>query len=151
MNYQPAAVKVRVWRRQRRLTAEQVDRVRALPWERGSGRALARELGVSEPLIHYIRYGLAYKRRDQPQQTYIARATDGGARYSLGSYLTPEAAQNALDKFQRRQKWPRGSVERVKGGRYRARLSLGVYDTQWEADRANAAAIARLNDSRFFR
>jgi hypothetical protein len=145
MTHKGATVQIRTWRRRApRLTPEQADRVRALPWERGSGRALAKELGVGETLIHNIRQGLAYKRPDQPQQTYVVRVTDGSERYSLGSFLTPEAAQDALDKFERRNKWPRGSVERA-GKRFRARLSLGIYDTRWAAERANTKALATLS------
>ena len=114
-----------------------------MPWLRGSGVALAREFGVSPTLIHNIRHGLAYKRR-LPQRTYWARVTDGRERYSLGPFLTPEAAQDAIDKFPRTNKWPRGSVTREKG-RFRARLSLGIYDTRWAADRANDRAIAKLS------
>jgi hypothetical protein len=136
-------VQVRTWRQLRRLTAEQTARVRALPWTHGSGRALAKELGVSPTLIHNIRQGLAYK-RDLPEKTYWARVTDGRERYSLGAFLTPEAAQDAIDKFARTNKWPRGSVER-EGKRFRARLSLGIYDTRWAADRACTAAIAKLS------
>jgi hypothetical protein len=127
----------------RRLTPEQTAQVRALPWTHGSGTALAKELGVSPTLISNIRRGLSYK-RELPRQTYVARVTDGNERYSLGSFLTPEAAQDAIDKFARTNKWPRGSVNRV-GKRYRARLSLGIYDTRWAADRACTAAIAILS------
>jgi hypothetical protein len=144
MKHRPATVQVRTWRQLRRLTPEQTARVRALPWLRGSGRALAKELGVSPALISDIRRGLAYK-RELPQRTYWARVTDGRERYSLGPFLTPEAAQDAIDKFARTNKWPRGSVERVKGGKYRARLSLGIYDTRWAGDRACAKAIAKLS------
>lgn len=144
MKHQPATVQTRTWRQLRRLTPDQIERVRALPWERGSGRALAKELGVSPTLIYNIRHGLAYKRRELPQKTYVARVTDGSERYSLGSFLTPEAAQNAIDNFARTTKWPRGSVER-EGKRFRARLSLGIYDTRWAAERANAQALAKLS------
>jgi transcriptional regulator with XRE-family HTH domain len=143
LKHRPATVQVRTWRKRRRLTPEQTARVRALPWTRGSGRALARELGVSPTLISDIRRGLAYK-RELPQATYVARVTDGNERYALGSFLTPEAAQDAIDKFARTNKWPRGSVERV-GKRYRARLSLGIYDTHWAGERACAKAIAKLS------
>jgi hypothetical protein len=144
MKHTGATVRIRTWCQTRRLTPEQADRARALPWERGSGRALAKELGVSPTLIHNIRQGLAYKRPNLPQQTYVARVTDDKERYSLGSFLTPEAAQHAIDKFERTNKWPRGSVERVKG-RFRARLSLGIYDTRWAAERANAQALVKLS------
>ena len=117
--------------------------MRALPWTHGSGMALAKELGVSPTLISNIRRGFSYK-RELPQQTYSARVTDGRERYSLGAFLTPEAAQDAIDKFARTNKWPRGAVQR-EGKRYRARLSLGIYDTRWAADRACAAAIAKLS------
>ena len=117
--------------------------MRALPWTHGSGRALAKELGVSPTLIHNIRQGLAYK-RDLPEKTYWARVTDGRERYSLGPFLTPEAAQDAIDKFARTNKWPRGSVER-EGKRFRARLSLGIYDTRWATERALKRAIAILS------
>lgn len=139
----PAAVQVRRWRRPaRRLSADQVARIRALPWERGSAQSLARAFGVSPTLISKIRNGLTYK-REQPQQTYVARVTDGQERYSLGSFLTPEAAQNAIDKFRRTNKWPRGSIEPTKTG-FRARLSLGVWQTRWAAERAINTAIAKL-------
>lgn len=147
MKHHAATVQTRTWRRVRRLTPAQVDKVRALPWRRGSGRALAAELGVAPSLVSNIRRGLAYK-REEPQQTYAARVTDGNERYSLGSFLTPEAAQDAIDKFARTNKWPRGSVERAGGPgakRFRARLSLGIYDTRWAAERANTAAIAKLS------
>ena len=138
-----ATVQVRSWRLRRRLTPAQVDRIRGLPWERGSCVALARELGVSVALVSNIRHGLAYK-RELPQKTYVARVTDGRERYTLGSFLTPEAAANAIDQFKRTNRWPRGSVERSKSGRYRARLSLGIYDTRWAAECACETAIVRL-------
>lgn len=141
-----ATTQVRTWRHRRRLTPEQVERVRALPWERGSYAALAQELGVSRTLVWKIRSGLAYK-RELPQKTYVARVTDANERYSLGSFLTPEAAQNAIDQFKRTNRWPRGSVERTRGGRYRARLSLGVYDTRWAAERASEIAMVKLGDT----
>jgi hypothetical protein len=114
----------------------------ALPWERGSCAALAAEFGVSQALISNIRNGLAYK-AEQPQRTYSARVTDGRERYSLGTFLTREAAQNAMDTFQRTNKWPRGSIERAKR-KFRARLTLGTFDTRWAAERAINAAMARL-------
>jgi hypothetical protein len=136
-------VQVRSWRRRRRLTPAQVDRIRALPWQPGSCVKLAQELGVSVALVSNIRNGLAYK-RELPQKTYVARVTDGRERYTLGSFLTPEAASNAIDQFQRTNRWPRGSVERSKGGRYRARLSLGIYDTRWAAECACETAMVSL-------
>jgi hypothetical protein len=75
----------------------------ALPWEHGSGRALAREFGVSPTLVSNIRNGFKYKRA-QPQQSYWARVTDDRERYSLGPFLTREAAQNAIDRFARTNK-----------------------------------------------
>jgi hypothetical protein len=97
---------------------------------------------VSQSLISNIRNGLAYK-RELPQETYVARVTDGRERYSLGSFLTPEAAQNAMDSFDRTNRWPRGSVEKAKS-KFRARLSLGVYETRWAAQNACEKAMARL-------
>jgi hypothetical protein len=105
--------------------------------------ALARELKVSVALVSNIRNGLAYK-RELPQKTYVARVTDARERYTLGSFLTPEGASNAIDQFQRTNRWPRGSAERSKGGRYRARLSLGIYDTRWAAECACQIAMVRL-------
>jgi hypothetical protein len=141
---QRARVQVRTWRRPpRKLDQAQVARIMALPWEHGSGRALAREFGVSPTLVSNIRNGFDYKRA-QPRQTYWARVTDDRERYSLGPFLTPEAAQNAIDRFARTNKWPRGSVERTKGGKVRARLSLGIFETRWAAERAIASAMAKL-------
>lgn len=142
----PAQVLNRPWRRRPgRLTPEQIRCVRALPWTQGSGQALAKEFGVSPSLISNIRRGLIYK-REQPQKTYHARVTDRGERYWLGTFLTADAAQNAIDRFKRSGRWPRGSVERTNAtdGRFRARLSLGIYDTRWAAELACARAIARL-------
>jgi hypothetical protein len=130
-----ATVAIRVWRKtQRKLTAQQVEQVRALPWERGSLTRLAKEFGVAKSVLSEIRSGLRYKRPGL-QQTYVARVTDGRQRYSLGSFLTPEAAQNAIDSFPRTNKWPRGSIYQA-GTRYRARLSLGTYVTRREAEQA---------------
>jgi hypothetical protein len=141
-----ASVQTRKWKqlRQRKLTDKQVERARALPWERGSLARLAREFGVTSAVIWNVRHGLTYKRPGL-QQTYVVRVTDGGERYSLGTFLTPEAAQHAMDTFKRTNKWPRGSVERQKDGRYRARLSLGVYDTRRAAERVNRTALKILN------
>ena len=52
-----ATVQVRSWRRRRRLTPAQLDRIRAIPWQRGSCVALARELGVSVAIVSNIRNG----------------------------------------------------------------------------------------------
>jgi hypothetical protein len=93
--------------------------------------------------VSNIRNGLAYKRA-LPQRTYVARVTDQRERYSLGSFLTPEAARGAMDQFKRTNTWPRGSVERAKK-RFRARLSLGLYDTRWAAQNACQAALAKLS------
>ena len=139
---QQATVHTRHWRRPtRKLSDQQVARIRALPWEPGA--RLARELGVSPSLVSQIRTGLKYKRA-LPQQTYYARVTDGSERYSLGSFLTPEAAQNAIDNFKRTNRWPRGSIERTKQGRYRARLSLNTFATRWAAERAIEQAMTAL-------
>jgi hypothetical protein len=142
--FKPATVQTRTWRPGPHLTEEQVARIRALPWQHGSGRALANEFGVSPSLISNIRHGLIYKRAP-PQQTFVARVTDGNERYSLGSFLTWKAAQDAIDKFERTGRWPRGAVHR-EGKRFRARLSLGIYDTRWAAENANDAAIAKLKE-----
>jgi|SRR6516162_485754 hypothetical protein len=139
---QPATVHTRQWRRPaRKLTEPQVARIRALPWEPCT--RLARELGVSPSLVSQIRNGYRYKRA-LPQQTYYARVTDGSERYALGSFLTPEAAQNAIDNFPRTNRWPRGSIERTKQGRYRARVALNTYATRWAAERAIEKAMTAL-------
>jgi hypothetical protein len=138
-----ATVQVRTWRRPpRKLTPKQIARIMALPWERGSCTALAREFGVSQALISNIRNGLAYK-AEQPLRTYSARVTDGRERYSLGTFPTREAAQHAIATFQRTNKWPRGSIERAKR-KYRARLTLGTFETRWAAERAIKDAMATL-------
>jgi hypothetical protein len=142
-----ATVQTRVWKANpRRLTLEQVERVRALPWERGSLSRLAKEFGVNKTAIWNVRHGLSYK-RPWLRKTYIARVTDGQERYSLGSFRTPEAAQNAIDNFKRTNKWPRGAVYRERG-RFRARLSLGVYDTRWAAERRCNEALKILDAAR---
>ena len=131
---------------ERRLTAEEVARIRALPWETGSGRALAREFGVSPTLVSNIRNGYCYK-TPGPVKGYSVRITDGGERYSLAPFRTPEAAENARQQFARTVRWPRGAVYRQKNGRSRARLSLGIYDTRREAERSNERAITLLGRS----
>jgi hypothetical protein len=93
-------------------------------------------------VIWNIRHGFAYKRPDL-RQTYIARVSDNRERINLGSFLTPEAAQAAIDNYQRSNKWPRGSIEKAKG-RYRARLSLGTYDTRWAAEQSCEQALEIL-------
>lgn len=140
-----ATVQQRKWTLLRRLTPEQVDQIRALPWERGSAVRLARELGVSKALISNIRNGLVYKRKELPQQTYLARVTDQNERYFLGSFLTPEAAQNAINNFPRTSKYGRGSIGKTTTGRYRARLSLGVYQTRRAAEQAIEQALEKLS------
>jgi hypothetical protein len=143
-----ASIQSRKWKPlKRRLTDQQVERIRALPWEHGSLAQLAREFGLTAAAIWNVRRGLTYK-RPGPQQTYTARVTDGGERYSLGTFLTPEACQNAIDHFKRTNEFPRGSVERQKDGRFRARLSLGVYDTRWAAEEASRKAIEILSRPR---
>jgi hypothetical protein len=139
-----ATVQTRVWKAfsPRKLSFEQAERARSLPWEHGSLRRLAKEFGVTPSVIWNIRHGYSYK-RPLPQKTYIARVTDGRERYNLGSFRTPEAAQNAIDSFERVNKWPRGSIEKAKG-RFRARLSLGAYDTRWAAERAVDRALEVL-------
>jgi hypothetical protein len=117
----------------RRLTDEQVARVRETPWARGSTVALARDLGVSKGLISQIRNGYAYK-RPEITETYNARVTNGNERYSLGSFRTPEAAENAIAKFRDENPSRIGSIEKTKDGRYRARLKLGTFDTRWAAE-----------------
>jgi hypothetical protein len=135
-----ATIQTRVWKKSsRRLTPEQVDRVRAQPWLLGSLRRLAEELGVTPTSIWNIRHGRTYK-RSQLTQTYVVRVTDNQERHSLGSFVTPEGARAAIDAFKRTNQWPRGSVEKTKG-RFRARLSLGTYDTRWAAERANHRAL----------
>ena len=74
-----------------------------------------------------------------PQRTYWARVTDGRERYSLGLFLTPEACQNAIDEF-RAPTAGRGQISRTKGGRWRARLEIGTFDTRWAAERSIKAA-----------
>jgi hypothetical protein len=59
----------------------------------------------------------------------------------LDCILPPEAAQHAIDTFVRVNKWPRGSVERMKT-RYRVRLSLGLYQTRYAAKKAIAKTMA---------
>jgi hypothetical protein len=134
---------MRVWKKNfRRLTPEQVDRVRALPWEAGSITRLAKEFGVSPTAIWNIRHGRTYK-RPWLAKTYAARVTDHRERYNLGTFRTPEEAQHAIDRFKRTNKWPRGSVEKAKG-RFRARLSLGIYDTRHAAEWACSKALEVL-------
>jgi hypothetical protein len=118
----------------------QVDRVRTEPWL--SLRELATEFGVTAAAIWNIRHGRTYKDCGLTK-TYIVRITDNQERYSLGSFTTPEGAQAAIDTFNRINPWPRGSVEKSKG-RYRARLSLGTYDTRWAAERVNFRALSIL-------
>jgi hypothetical protein len=122
----------------RKLTPAQVEFVKTSPL---SGYRLAKNLGVSSNTIWKIRHGLSYKH--WLLATYVARVTDGRERYSLGSFASPEAAQAAIDRFNRTNKWPRGSIEMAKG-RFRARLSLGVYDTRHLAVQACARAIEKL-------
>jgi hypothetical protein len=134
-----ATVETRVFKgTPRKLTPEQVELVKTSPLSCGR---LAKELGVSNATIWKIRHGLSYKH--WLTQTYVARVTDGNERYSLGSFATPEAAQAAIDNFKRTNKWPRGSIEMAKG-RFRARLSLGVYDTRHLAIQACTKAIEKL-------
>jgi hypothetical protein len=148
--FRPAAIrptKPHPMKLKRRFSAEQVAKIRALPWEKGSGRALAREFGVSGSLISVIRHGYAYK-EGLLETGYSIRVTDGRERYSLGPFHTPEAAEHARQQFEMRRSrpWPRGSVERNKG-RWRSRLSLGVYDTRWEAEAANRKACEILRSN----
>jgi hypothetical protein len=133
----------------RRLTTEQVEKVRRTPWVPGSGAALARELQVSAALISLIRHGYIYKQAVRPRESYYARVTAGGERYWLGTFCSREAAQAAIDNFELVNRWPRGAVVRAKNS-YRARLSLGQYDTPHAAERANERAIAALRTAGLF-
>jgi transcriptional regulator with XRE-family HTH domain len=137
------AVQKRQWKVKRRLTDEQVARVRARPWARGSTMALARELGMSQSMISQIRSGYRYKRPEMTE-TYHARVTSGTERYSLGSFGTPEAAENAIAKFREQNPLRSGSIEKTKDGRYRARLGLGTFDTRWAAEREIRKAKSTL-------
>jgi hypothetical protein len=140
-----ATVRKREWLRPGRiLTDAQRDKVLALPWEYGSGAALARELNVSQSLISEIRRGFRYK-RPEVKETYVAVVTSDTERYALGSFRTPEASQNAIDKFREQNPLSGGSIEKTKKGRYRARLKLGTYETRWAAETAIKNAKEKLS------
>jgi hypothetical protein len=140
-----ATVRKREWKPTKRLlTDEQRDRVLALPWEHGSGAALAREFKVSQTLISQIRNGVTYK-RPEVTETYVAVVTSDTERYALGSFRTPEASQNAIDKFRAENQLSGGSIEKTKKGRYRARLKLGTHDTRWAAEAAIKNAKEKLS------
>ncbi len=82
--------------RERRLTKEQIERIRAWPRTYKSGKAFAAEFGVSASLITLIRQDWIYRDAEPRPVTFVHRERGRfRVRLSLKSYATRAEAEVA--------------------------------------------------------